>query len=68
MRPLLAISSLAVVLAASAAQAEKRVFIVPEECLPGPMTWNAIATSYCFPFGEINPRTALPPDLHLTIK
>ena len=47
---------------------KRRDFTVPEQCLPGPLTWSSQATSYCFPFGELNPRYASPPDLHLTVK
>ncbi len=47
---------------------KRRDFIVPEQCLPGPLVWSAQATSYCFPFGELNPRIAEPPELHLTVK
>ena len=46
---------------------KSRPFVVPPECLPGDLTWDAYAQSTGGLFGSWNPRIARPPLLHLTV-
>jgi hypothetical protein len=48
-------------------KAKSRPFIVPTECLPGDLWWDAYAQSTGGLFGSWNPRIARPPRLHLTV-